>query len=76
MVYKMELTQIEKLLSYGLSQFPINQEDRLTMLAFLREEEDQLLMIYYLKTHPDATEQEILNQYGAILTRRKRLMEK
>ena len=68
-----ELTQIEKLLAYGLNQFPINEEDKLTLLAFLTEEEDQLLMIHYLKTHPNAKEQEIMNAYGEILLRRKRL---
>lgn len=65
------LTQIEQLLAYGLNQFPINHDDKLTMLAFLREEEDQLLMIYYLKTHPEAQEQDIMNEYGRILKRRK-----
>ena len=70
---KTTLTQTERLLAYGLNQFPINQEDKLTMLAFLQEEEDQLLMIHYLKTHPTAQEQEIMNEYGKILTRRKKL---
>ena len=67
------LTQTEQLLAYGLNQFPINKEDKLTMLAFLQTEEDQLLMIYYLKTHPKANEKEIMNEYGKILTRRKKL---
>ena len=69
------LTITEQLLAYGLNQFPINQEDKLAMLAFLTEEEDRLLMIYYLKTHPTAQEGDIMNEYGRILTRRKQLMQ-
>lgn len=72
---KTTLTQTEQLLAYGLNQFPINEDDKLTILGFLREEEDQLLMIHYLKAHPAAQEKDIMNEYGEILTRRKRLTE-
>ena len=37
-------------------------------------EEDQLLMIHYLQTNPNASEQEVLNASGDILMRRKKLM--
>ena len=67
------LSQTEQLLAYGLNQFQINKEDKLTILAFLQNEEDQLLMIYYLKTHPQVNEEDIMNEYGKILTRRKKL---
>ena len=70
-----DLTFTEQLLTYGINQFPINRRDRLTILAMLTEEDDQLLMIYYLKTHPEAQEKEIMNAYGRILTRRKKLTE-
>ena len=66
-----ELTQIEKLLIYGLSQFPMSEQDQETTFLFLKEENDQLLMIHYLKTHPNATSQDILNECGRILKRRK-----
>ena len=69
------LTKTQRLLAYGLNQFRINEEDKLTMLAFLEQEEDQLLMIRYLQTHLQATEQEILNAFGQILLRRKNLTE-
>ena len=68
----MSLTQTEKLLIYGLSQFQISEEDQEAIFLYLREEEDQLLMIYYLQTHPKATEQEILNESGRILEQRKK----
>lgn len=70
-----DLTFTEQLLTYGINQFPINRRDRLTILAMLTEEEDQMLMIYFLKTHPEAQEQDILNEFGKILTRRKKLTE-
>ena len=72
---KTTLTQIEQLLACCLNQFPINQEDKLAMLCFLREEEDQLLMIHFLKTHPTAQEDDIMNEYGKILARRKKLTD-
>ena len=67
----MKLTQTEKLLIYGLHQFQISEQNQEAIFLFLREEDDQLLMIYYLKTHPSATEQDILNESGRILERRK-----
>ena len=71
----MNLTQTEKLLIYDLNQFPLSEEDQEAIFLFLREEEDQLLMIYYLKTHLNATPQDILNESGRILQQRKRLNE-
>ena len=72
----MELTQIEKLLIYGLSQFPLSEEDQEAIFLFLREEDDQLLMIHYLKTHLDATAQDIINESGRLLKQRKYLRSK
>ena len=72
---KYGLTKIERLLIYGLSQFPISEEDQEAIFLFLKEEDDKLLMIYYLKTHPDATPQDILNESGRLLKQRQRFNE-
>ena len=69
----MTLTQTEKLLIYGLRQFQMSEQNQEAIFLFLREEADQLLMIYYLKTHPEATEQEILNESGRILELRNNI---
>ena len=66
----MQLTQTEKELIYGLTLFPITEENQEAIFLFLREEQDQEEMIHYLKTHRNATEQEILNESGRILKRR------
>ena len=72
----MELTKIQKLLVYGMSQFKMDIDNERIIFSLMKEEDDQLLMIYFLKTHPDATEQEILNASGSILMRRKKLEER
>ena len=60
---------------YGLKHHPINKEDSLAIFSFMENnEEDQLLMIHYLQTNPNASEQEVLNASGDILMRRKKLM--
>lgn len=71
----MELTQTQKLLIYGLRQFPLPEEDQEAIFLFLEKEDDQLLMIHYLKTHPNASTQEILNESGRLLRQRKRWTE-
>ena len=69
----MELTQIEKLLIYGLNLTDLPEEDQEAIFLFLEEEDDQILMIHYLKTHPNATPQEIRNESGRLLRQRKNL---
>lgn len=71
----MQLTQTEKELIYGLTLFPITEENQEAIFLFLREEHDQQEMIHYLKTHRNATEQEILNESGRILQQRKNLLK-
>ena len=66
------LTKIERLLLYGLNQFNMSAEDMKLIVIFLKED-DQLLMIHYLKTHPDATRQDILKETERLLEQRKRL---
>ena len=69
----MELTQTQKLLIYGLRQFPLSEENQEGIFLLLKNEDDQLLMIYYLQTHPNATEEEIMEEYVRILKQRKML---
>ena len=70
-----KFTKTQKLLMYGLKHHPINKEDSLAIFSFMENnEEDQLLMIHYLQTNPNASEQEVLNASGDILMRRKKLM--
>jgi hypothetical protein len=66
------LTKTERLLLYGLKMFKVTKEDAAAIMAFL-EEDDHILMIHYLKTHTNATPQDILNESGRILKQRKRL---
>ena len=50
----------EKTLVYGLSQFPLSEEDQFHIYLLLREAEAQVLMIDYLSSHLDATQQEVM----------------
>ena len=71
----MQLTKIQKLLVYGMSQFEMDINNERAIFSVLKEEDDQLEMIKFLMMHPEATEQEILNESGRILTQRKKLTE-
>ena len=66
------LTKTEKLLLYGLKQFNMPSEEAAAISVHL-EEDDQVLMIDYLVHHPEATHQEIMNEFGRLLEQRKRL---
>lgn len=67
-----ELTKVQKMLLYGLKLFKVTKEDAVAIVAFL-EEDDQILLIHYMKTQPNATPQDILNESGRLLKQRKRL---
>ena len=69
-----KLTKIQKTLLSGLKLFQVQKENAVPMVAYMQEE-DQIMLIHYMKTHPEATEQEILNESGRILTQRKKLTE-
>jgi len=71
----MQLTQTQKLLIYGLNQFSIAEREQETIFLVLQEDADQILMIHYLKTHPQAKEQDIMNHLTLILKQRKKLNE-
>ena len=68
------LNKTTALLIYGLMQFQMGEEDMEMIVTFL-EEDDQVLMIHYLATHPDATQQDILKETARLLKQRKRLEE-
>ena len=71
----MQVTETQELLVYGMSRFKINIDNKRAIFSVLKEEDDQLEMIKFLMMHPEATEQEILNESGRILTQRKKLTE-
>ena len=68
------LTKTERALYYGLTLFDLSQDERNMIVIFLKPD-DQVLMIHYLKTHPDATRQDILKETERLLIQRKRLEE-
>lgn len=73
-IEELGLTKTERLLLYGLNQFKMSAEDMKMIVIFLKED-DQLLLIHYLKTHPNATRQDILKETERLLIQRKRLTE-
>ncbi len=66
------LTKTERMLFCGLDQFGIPKED-MKMIAFFLKPDDHVLMIHFLKTHPDATHQDIMQETARLLKQRKRL---
>ena len=69
------LTKTQNMLIYGLKQFKISKENRVSIALFLESEEDQILMIDFLIHNQEATEQEILKAVRNILIRRKKLTD-
>lgn len=63
----MTLTLAQKLLIYGLTQFSLSEEDQELIFFTMKTEEEQLRLIVFLKTHPNATTQEIYNAVGQII---------
>ena len=65
-----KLTKIQKLLLYGLKQSKVDKDDCVA-IVYCMKEDDQILLIDYLVTHPDATPQEIINESGRLIEQRK-----
>ena len=63
----MELTVTQKLLIYGMTLFPLSEENHKAIFHSMKTEERRILMIEYLQTHPEATEKEILTEAGRII---------
>ena len=66
------MTKVQKTLLYGLKLYKVVKDDAVAIVAIL-EEDDQILLIHYMKMHPNATAQEILNESGRLLEQRKSL---
>ena len=65
----MQLTTTQKLLIYGLKQFPIKKENQRAIFLFLYEDEEKMQeLINYLAMNEKATEQEIMSEVTRILT--------
>ena len=71
----MRVTKTQKLLLSGLNQFNTKKQNRIIIMMCLEKEDDQLLMIDYLLSHQEATEQDIMSALGDILKQRKKINE-
>ena len=67
------LTKTEKILLAGMEHFGMSKED-MKMIVFFLEEDDKLLLVHYMKTHSNATPQDILTETARLLKQRKKLM--
>ena len=69
----MKSTKTEDMLLYGLKvKFGMPREESAAIVTYLIED-DQVLMIDYLMNHPNATHQEIMNEFGRLLKQRQEL---
>ena len=67
----MELTTTQKLLIYGLKQFPITEENQEAVFLFLFKDEGKMKeMIQFLAQNLDATEDQIMEKLEIILTKK------
>ena len=63
----MELTPTQKALIYGLTLFPLTDQDQKAIFHLLKTDEKRMMLIIYLKRHENATSQEILNETARIM---------
>ncbi len=56
----MKLSLTERMLAYGLTLFPLDEETQWVIYSFLETEEEKIQMIAYLIDHEEATEQDIM----------------
>ena len=67
----MELTTTQKLLIYGLTQYPISEENQEAVYLFLYKDEEKMQeMIKFLALNLDATEDQIMEKLTNILTKK------
>ena len=64
----MKFTLTKRLLVYGLEKTPLEKNDRVLITMALKTQEQQAKMVAYLKTHENASAQEILNEFGRLIT--------
>ena len=69
------LTKVQKTLLYGLKLFKVSKENAVALVAHM-EENEQLLLIHYMKTHMDATAQEVVNEAGRIIKQTQQKQQK
>lgn len=63
----MSLTKLQKILAYGLTRFPIPEEDQEAIFLILAEDETKTQqMILFLAQNEAATEEEILMELSRI----------
>ena len=66
--FSVELTKTQKTLIYGLTLFPVTEENQEAIFLFLYEDEAKMEeMIKYLVQNEKATEQEIMTELARIL---------
>ena len=63
----MELTLIQKVLIYGLTLFPLNEEERKAIYYILKTDEEREMLISFLKENENATAQEIKEEVSRII---------
>ena len=68
----MALTQGEKLLIKTLTEFPLDEETQEAIFLCLDTNVQQYLMMEYLVTHPEATQEEIMSRFVDILKQTKK----
>ena len=67
----MGLTRTQQLLIYGLTQYPISEENQEAVYLFLYKDEEKMQeMIRFLALNLDATEQQIMKELTAILKKK------
>ena len=66
--FVIELTTTQKLLIYGLKQYPISEENQEAVYLFLYKDEEKMReMIKFLALNLDATEDQIMEKLTNIL---------
>ena len=67
---KMELTLIRKLPSYGLTLFPLSEEEQEAIFLVLKTDEERKALTSFLKKNEDATAREIMEDRPELSKRR------
>lgn len=62
--------ELQEDLLYELKMYEVEAEAAVAMATFM-EPYEQILLMAYMITHPDATAQEIVNESGRIIEQRK-----
>lgn len=68
------LTKTQKTLIRCLKVCKVSKEDAVG-LAMFTEDDEQVLLIHYMNTHPEATPQEIMNEGVRLIKKRKNMMK-